>query len=254
MLLLAFPPDGSWTVGPFGNGPASRSVELAPPTQISRGFHDARMTRLSVVRSSVIRPARRNEKAGNCAALWAGGRRRWRMRRFDISTAVAAKCRAAEDAGAGRGVEIRRVSPKSEDRRMQNQPISDLPTGRKMNCDERQARRNRAVISRRRNRTFSLSALDDRPKPAYSLGANGPRNRRIEDRMRARGGSPRMQRARRNPALLRAGIIGEFIPGGNAMVVVEFVSLIHLGKCWLCRPSPSNPMFTGDGIVAVNVM
>jgi hypothetical protein len=46
VLLLAFPPDGSWTVGPFGNGSASRSVELAPSTQISRGFHDARMTRL----------------------------------------------------------------------------------------------------------------------------------------------------------------------------------------------------------------
>jgi hypothetical protein len=36
--------------------------------------------------------------------------------------------------------------------------------------------------------------------------------------------------ARRNSAQFRAGIIGEFIPGGNAMVVVEFVSLIHHGK------------------------
>jgi hypothetical protein len=68
------------------------------------------------------------------------------------------------------------------------------------------------------------------------------------------GGSSRMRRALRKSAQFRAGIIGEFIPGGNAMVVVEFVSLIHHGKCRLCRPSPSKPMFTADGIVAVNVM
>jgi hypothetical protein len=62
-----------------------------------------------------------------------------------------------------------------------------------------------------------------------------------------------MRRVRRNSAQFRAGIIGEFIAGGNAMVVVEFVSLIHHGKSRLCRLSPSKPMFT-DGIVAVNVM
>jgi hypothetical protein len=68
------------------------------------------------------------------------------------------------------------------------------------------------------------------------------------------GDNLRIPQARRNPALFRAAIIGEIIPGRNAMVVVEFVSLIHHGKCRLCRPSPSKPMFTASGIVAVNVM
>ena len=51
-----------------------------------------------------------------------------------------------------------------------------------------------------------------------------------------------------------AGIIGEFVPSGNAMVVVESVSLIPYGKGRICRiPSPK-PMFTINGIAAVNVV
>jgi hypothetical protein len=44
---------------------------------------------------------------------------------------------------------------------------------------------------------------------------------------------PRAARARTALAVLegkRAGVIGEIVPGGNAMVVAELVSLIHLGK------------------------
>jgi hypothetical protein len=64
---------------------------------------------------------------------------------------------------------------------------------------------------------------------------------------------PRAARLR-YPLVCNAGIIGEFVPGGNAMVVVEFVSLIHAGKCQLCRIPPLKPMFTVNGIEGVNVV
>jgi hypothetical protein len=50
------------------------------------------------------------------------------------------------------------------------------------------------------------------------------------------------------------GLSEESIAGGNAKVVVEFVSLIHHGKCRLWRIPPPKPMFTVDGIAAVNVV
>jgi hypothetical protein len=112
-----------------------------------------------------------------------------------------------------------------------------------MNCDERQARRNRSVISRRRHCTFFLPALaigQSRHIPCAETGL-GIGGRRPD----ARGnGNSRMRRARRKSAQFLAGIIGEFIPGGNAMVVVEFVSLIHHGKCGFaarCRQNQCLP-------------
>jgi hypothetical protein len=67
-------------------------------------------------------------------------------------------------------------------------------------------------------------------------------------------GPARARRACGTPLVCNAGIISEFVPGGNAMVVVEFVSLIHPGKCRLCRIPSSKPMFTVNGIEAVNVV
>jgi hypothetical protein len=122
-----------------------------------------------------------------------------------------------------------------------------------MNCDERQARPNRSVISRRRDRTFFL------PAPVIGQSRHILQVRTVHRTGGRRpdaqgGGSSRIRRARRKSAQFRAGIIAEFIPGGNATVVVEFVSLIHHGKCRLCRRPSSKPMFTADGIVAVNVV
>src|SRR5271165_2036494 len=113
---------------------------------------------------------------------------------------------------------------------MQNQWLSDLPAGLK---DE---------LRRAAGATKSLGNVPAARPHVFPPGSRIGQSRHIlwartvpgtggrgSD---ARGGSgSRMRRARRNSAQFRAGIIGEFIPGGNAMVVVEFVSLIHHGKC-----------------------
>jgi hypothetical protein len=58
-------------------------------------------------------------------------------------------------------------------RRKTNRHQICRPT-RKMNCEEQQPRRNRSVISRQGDHTFFLSALDDRPKQAYSMDTGLP--------------------------------------------------------------------------------
>jgi hypothetical protein len=129
-----------------------------------------------------------------------------------------------------------------------NQSISDLPNRPK---DELRraagATKSVANLPAARPRIFFFSALDDRPKSAYSLArtvslaraARGTGGSRLDG---CSGSSSCIRRTRRNPAQFRAGVIREIIPGGNAMVVVEFVSLIHHGKCRLCRRSPSKPI------------
>jgi hypothetical protein len=89
-------------------GPASRSVGLAPSTQISRGFHDARMTRLT------RNPSDDAQGKGRQLCRFVGGSRPYPlMRRFDVSMGAATKM--SRGAGCGtlrRDVEIS-LGPKS---------------------------------------------------------------------------------------------------------------------------------------------
>jgi hypothetical protein len=118
------------------------------------------------------------------------------MRRFDISTAVASKM--SRSRGRGRTVARRPNLPglaEIGESWMQNQSISDLLGGPKGEL-RRVAGAAKSIgnLLAAQPHIFP-SALDDRPTPAYSPGANGLRNRRFETEAR-RGGSSRMQHAR----------------------------------------------------------
>jgi hypothetical protein len=193
--------------------PASRSVGLAPLTQITRGFHDARMARL-------VR--------GPSGEVQRKGRRSCRFIGRQLAAVADATFRRID---GRRSVEIRGVGRKLGDRE-RNQRISGFAGPAK-----EELRRNAGATKPARQFPGAVAAAH-LPISILSIGQRwhilAARTTREPGRWRrvARGGRGKtVQRASYTLGVCGVGIIGEFVPGGNAMVVVEFALLIHMEKC-----------------------